>query len=539
MTTATATPTTYQLGGKHLIDGAWIESQGEKFQPENAATGEKLTPAFHDAGSPEVDQALRAARTAFEQTRDLEPRWTAQLLNKIAERVMDLGDALLERGEAETGLPRARLTGERLRTVNQLKLFADVVQEGSWVDAIIDRADPKRQPLPKPDVRRTLQPIGPVVVFDASNFPFAFGPCGNDTASALAGGNPVIVKAHRGHPGTDEMFAAAALEALIDLGLPRGLFGLLQGRGTVVGEALAKHPLTEAIGFTGSLRGGRSLFDVASRRERPIPVYAEMGSINPLVVLPGAIGERADAIADGLAKSITMGTGQFCTKPGVVLVLKTPESQKFVAALAKHLGALPPMTMLSKRFQEGFGEVTQRMQATPGVRTVVPGKPAGHAQTTAWLFETDAKQWRENHKVREEAFGPGSVVVHCENIDELKATIRETAGQLTGTVHAGSGDDAKLVRDVIRTLETGVGRVILNGFPTGVEVNHAMVHGGPYPATTAPHTTSVGAGAIYRFVRPVAYQDVPDALLPGALQNANSLGIFRKVDGKPTSDPIA
>src|SRR4051812_42609113 len=341
------------ISGQHLINGEWTQSSGGTFNAENPATGEKLLPSFCEAGNAEVDAALAAAGEAFTKTLELPHGWQAKLLDSIAAKIMDLGDALLERAEQETALPCARLTGERARTCNQLKMFAELVREGSWVDATIDTADPSRAPAPRPDLRRMLRPRGPVVVFGASNFPFAFSVCGGDTASALAAGCPVVVKGHPSHPGTSEMFAHAVLEALNELSLPLGVFAMLQGRSPQLSATLVNHPSTTAVGFTGSTRVGRILFDLAAARAVPIPVYAEMGSLNPLVVLPSALAEKSAAIAKGLAGSVLLGGGQFCTKPGLVFVVGD-EDRAFVDALAKQIAATTSVTMLNKSLRDSF-----------------------------------------------------------------------------------------------------------------------------------------------------------------------------------------
>jgi NADP-dependent aldehyde dehydrogenase len=529
---------THQFTGAHLIDGEWrLPAQAQSFTATNPATGQALQPSFGEAGEPDVNAALAAAVIAFDATADLPPRWQAELLVAIADRIMDLGDALLERGEQETALPRARLTGERTRTFNQLKMFAEIVRDGSWVDAVIETADPSRAPAPKPDLRRMLRSRGPVAVFGASNFPFAFGAVGGDTASALAAGCPIIVKGHPSHPGTSELFAAAVLEALEQRKLPLGLFALLQGRRPELSGALVKHPRLEAVGFTGSLKAGRALFDLAAKRERPIPVYAEMGSVNPLVLMPAAIAERGEKIAEGLAGSVLLGGGQFCTKPGLIFTVGGND-QNFVRALSRQIGSAAPTTMLNHNLRESFREKVEQFAAVPGVHSVVVPQPAEFAKMSPALFETDAATWQREHRLHEEAFGPGAVVVHCRDINELLACLEQMEGSLTGTVHVGTSEDPATTKRVLREMEERVGRVIVNGYPTGVEVNYAIVHGGPYPATTDPGTTSVGSAAIHRWVRLVAFQDTPEALLPPALQNANPLGIERLVNGTRTRDAV-
>ena len=501
----------------------------------NPATGEQLQPGFAEASDAEVNAAVAAAVAAFDQTLDLPPRWPADFLDAIAERIMSLGDALLERGEAETALPRARLTGERARTVGQIKMFAGMVREGSWVDAVIDTADPARTPLPKPDLRRMLRPRGPIAVFGASNFPFAFGTLGGDTASALAAGCPVVVKGHPSHPGTSKMFADAVRDVIGAQKLPPGLFALLQGRRNELSAALVKHERITAVGFTGSLRAGRALFDLAAARPSPIPVFAEMGSVNPVVILPRAIAEKGDAIAQGLAASLLLGGGQFCTKPGLVFTIGDNKG-RFVAALASQIIAQSPVTMLNANLRENFSRRIRDVAHVDGVTTVASAQSTGHASVSPALFATDAATFQRSPALHEEAFGPGAVVVNCTSLDDALACIDALGGNLTGTIHTTPSDpDAARI---LRHLEQKVGRVIVNGYPTGVEVCNAVVHGGPYPATTDPATTSVGSAAIRRWVRMTAWQDTPDELLPPALKNSNPLGIRRVVNGIPTTDPI-
>ncbi len=526
------------LTGRHLIAGEWIASEGERVRAVDPATGAALEPAFYQAGEREVEAAFVAAVAAFEQTRDLAPERRAELLEAIADQIMALGDALLTTAQRESALPLARLTGERGRTTGQLRLFAALLREGSWVDAVIDTADPQREPVPKPDIRRMLRPLGPVVVFGASNFPFAFSACGGDTASALAAGCPVIVKGHPGHPATSEYFAHAVLAALRSLDLPAGLFSLLQGAGTQLGADLVRHPAATAVGFTGSQVAGRTLFDLAAARPNPIPVYAEMGSVNPLVLLPAALTERGEAIADGLAQSVLMGAGQMCTKPGLVFGIAGPDMERFTARLTERIGASGPLTLLNAGVRHKFAASIEAIQGAPELTTLIEGTCSGTADCSPSLFLVDAAVWRANPTLHEEAFGPAAMLIRCADEAELLAAVADVEGQLTGTVHAGQAEKPALVAQVVGLLEERAGRVIFNGYPTGVEVCHAMVHGGPYPATTAPATTSVGQSAIRRFTRPIAYQNLPDSLLPPALQNANPLGIERKVNGKTQTTGI-
>jgi len=525
--------------GKHLIDGDWVAASTATFHAVNPATGAPLPGAFHHATSEEIDRAFTVASFAHLATRSLPRERWAEFLERIADEIVALGPELLERAEAETALPAAtRLTGERARTVNQLKLFASHVREGSWVDAVIDRSDPGRKPLPKPDVRRMLRPIGPVVVLAPCNFPLAFGICGGDTASALAAGNPVLVKGHSNYPGTNELVARAVQTALAATNMPAGLFTLLCGPGPEVALPMVKHPASRAVGFTGSLATGRALLEAATLREHPIPVYAEMGSLNPVVILPRALRARADAIADGLAGSVTLGAGQFCTKPGMVLLIDGPDADAFIDRLAAALEAKDSFTLLTGKIRQSFEKATANFVHAGGATVRVPGECEAHAHAKACLYETTAADWRAGPALQHEAFGPATMIIRCNDIDDLIATIDALGGSLTGTIHADDSDDAETVTSISDALERVSGRLVYNGYPTGVEVCPAMVHGGPYPATTFANYTSVGTSAIRRFVRPVCYQNMSDAMLPPALKNANPLGIMRIVDGQYTRAPI-
>ena len=516
------------LSGAHLIDGRW-QSSKPVFSAFDPATGVQLPVEFSQAGQTEVDAALAAAIGAF--AADLEHGWQARLLESIAVNIEKLGPGLLDRAHSETALPMPRLTGERGRTINQLKQMAERVREGSWVEASIDTADPDRQPLPKPDVRRMRVPRGPVAVFGASNFPFAFGACGNDTAAALAAGCPVIVKGHPLHPGSSELFASAVLAALEETNLPRGLYSLLQGPSPEFSRQLVSHPDLCAVGFTGSRKAGRAVFDIAAQRTRPIPVFAEMGSLNPLVLLPRAIRDRGEQIAKDLAASILLGAGQFCTKPGLILTIG-PE-REFFAKLAGHLKNSAPLTMLSSRLRDGYEQVVRRWTGTSNVHTLLGGEPTGHANITPSLFQTTAANFAEQNALQEEAFGPAALAVDCRS-DEIQRVLQTIGGGLTGSIHFSSGDDCK---PILHALAKFVGRVVFNGYPTGVEVCHSMMHGGPYPATTDGSWTSVGTSSISRFVNLRAYQNTPDDLLPQELQKSNPLGILRTVNGRLTKDP--
>ena len=526
----------HSLIGRTAGDGGW-----ETFLGVNPATGEALAPPYREATRDEVDRALWSAEAAFEAYRAGAPATRAAFLRAIADEIVGLGDALIERAGAETGLPPARLTGERARTVGQLRMFADLVDEGSWVDARIDPAQPQRAPAPRPDVRRMLVPLGPVVVFGASNFPLAFSVAGGDTASALAAGCPVVVKAHPAHPGTSEMSARAVLRAAEATGMPDGVFSLLHGRQHEMSLHLVRHPLARAVGFTGSLRAGRALFDAAAARPEPIPVYAEMGSVNPVFLLPGALARRGEALADGLAGSVLQGAGQFCTNPGLVVALRTPALAPFLARLRERIAAATPATMLYAGISQGYGEGVDQLRRHPGVQVLAEAATAadpGRTEGRPVLFTTDAGTFREHARLQAEVFGPSSLVVVADTPQELESVALGLDGQLTATVH-GAEDELRRHAALLRILERKAGRLIVNGFPTGVEVGHAMHHGGPYPATTDARSTSVGSAAIARFARPVAYQDFPQAVLPAELRDVNERGLWRTVDGRHTRDDVA
>jgi alpha-ketoglutaric semialdehyde dehydrogenase len=490
-----------------------------------------------------VDEAVTSAEKAFFDCRRAEPHARAGLLDAIADEIVAAGDELLATADSETALGLPRLTSERGRTVNQLRLFAMVVREGSWVDARIDTADAARTP-PKPDLRRMLVPIGPVAVFAASNFPLAFSVAGGDTASALAAGNPVVVKAHPAHPHTSDRVAAAVRAAVDRCGFPSGTFALLHGASPDVGTALVKHPLTRAVGFTGSLRAGRALFDAAVRRAEPIPVFAEMGSTNPVFLLPGALEQRAAVIAAALADSATLGVGQFCTKPGLVFGVTGAAWDQFVAALAQRIEGKSSARMLYPELAARFVEGVQELERTHGVaRLGRPRQPAlraeqGSPRVSPVAWQVEASQFLQIPSLREELFGPSTILIRASDPDDLLEAARGLDGQLTATIY-GTEDDLVSSSTLIDVLERKVGRVVFNGVPTGVEVGPAMNHGGPYPATTDVRTTSVGTAAILRFARPLCYQDALDRMLPHELRNRNARGIWRLIDNRYTRDDVA
>ncbi|MBO0726170.1 MAG: aldehyde dehydrogenase (NADP(+)) [Blastocatellia bacterium] len=526
-----------ELHGKNIIASATVEVGGNAFQAFAPASGKSIEPRFESATSDQVDLALVAAESAFHEYRRLSPERRASFLEKIADEILALGDELIERAHVETGLPKDRLLGERGRTVNQLRMFADLIREGSWVDARIDRAVPDRQPLPKPDIRRMLIPIGPAAIFGASNFPLAFSVAGGDTASALAAGCPVVVKAHPAHPGTSELVARAIVKAVAESGMPAGVFSLLYDAGHEVGVGLVKHPLTRAVGFTGSLRGGRALFDAAASRPDPIPVYAEMGSVNPVFILPGALRERAEAIAEGLKNSVTLGVGQFCTNPGLAVGLIDENFARFAEKLGGSIADAQPGTMLYPGILQGYEAGVKRLGGLEGLKTTQSRIEPDAAKTEArpTVFSTNARTFARHRELSEEVFGPSTVVVSCNTREEMEQIARDLEGHLTATIH-GTADDLRDYARLVSILENKVGRLIFNNYPTGVEVCASMHHGGPYPATTDARSTSVGAAAIHRFARPICYQNFPQEALPVELRNVNQRGIWRLVDNQLTKE---
>lgn len=522
-----------QISGRSLIgfqDGA---GAGEAMYATNPTTGERLQPGFVPATAEETDHAVRLAAEAFETYQRVSGHERAKLLRTIAEKIESIAGAVVERAAQETALPQGRLQAETARTCAQLRLFAQVAEEGSWVQARIDRADPDRKPAPKPDIRSMLRPLGPVVVFGASNFPLAFSVAGGDTASALAGGNTVIVKAHAAHPGTSELVGRALQDSVRQCGLPEGVFSLLFGSGSQIGTALMKHPLVKAGGFTGSRTAGRLLMDVAASRPEPIPFYAEMSSTNPVFILPGALRERTETIAAGLHGSFTLGAGQFCTKPGMVFLSQGSDADAFTRKLQQLVGGSTPFHLLTKTIHSSYGSAIATRTSDAAVRLVAEGPQvaagASFAVNSA-LFETDATSYLDSN-LEAEIFGPTTLLVQHSSRDQVLAIARSLEGHLTATIHGTEQDMAEFA-DLIAILENKVGRLVFNGFPTGVEVTHAMVHGGPYPSTSDGRSTSVGSQAIFRFARLICYQGFPDRVLPEALKSDNPLGIWRMVDGE-------
>jgi len=522
---------TMKLEGLSLIGGGHAQPAGNPQTAAESATGAALEPKYFWATPADVDRAVALAAEAFLEYRTWAPARRAALLRRIAELFEANAPAIIDRANQETALPLARLQGETGRTCGQLRLFATLLEEGSWLDARIDHADPARQPLPKPDVRSLLVPLGPVAVFSSSNFPFAFSVAGGDTASALAAGCPVIVKAHQGHLGVSEQVGLLIQQAVRDCGAPAGLFSLLFGPGREVGLALVKHPAIKAVGFTGSRAGGRALMDAAAARPEPIPVYAEMGSINPVVLLPGTVAQNPEKLAENLAGSVCLGVGQFCTNPGLVLVENNPSTETFLGKLEQVIGAAPAGTMLNENIWTEYHTGLEKFSRLTGVRRVGAAPATGHNRATPTMFVTTAANFLAQAALSTEIFGPCTLVVKCESRAELLTVINRLEGQLTATVH-GLPAELSASKDVLIALGARAGRVLVNGFPTGVEVCHAMTHGGPYPATADGRSTSVGTRAIERFVRPLCFQNFPDNCLPEELQEANPRGIWRLVDGK-------
>lgn len=502
---------TFKPHGKHLIAGEWVTS--EKTFVSEPAHG----PSYEYAvGTPElIDQAVQSAEEAFWSFGYSTRQDRADFLNAIADEIEARADAITEIGSQETGLPEARLQGERGRTTGQLRLFASHILAGDYLDRRYDAALPERAPLPRPELAMVQRPIGPVAVFGASNFPLAFSTAGGDTASALAAGCPVVVKGHSAHPGTGEIVAEAIHAAIIKCGMHPGVFSLIQGGKRDVGTSLVQHPLIKAVGFTGSLAGGRALFDLCAQRDEPIPFFGELGSVNPMFVLPAALSARGDNIAAGWAGSLTMGAGQFCTNPGIVVTIKGADTDAFIRSATAALEPVGAQTMLTDGIASAYRAGRDRVAGTTGVRAVLTSM-CDLRNATPYLFATTGQDWLANHILTEEVFGPLGLIVVVDDIEEMRAIARSLQGQLTCTLHMDDADTED-ARSLMPILERKAGRVLANGFPTGVEVCDTMVHGGPYPASTNFGATSVGTLAIRRFLRPVCYQNMPAALLPDDL----------------------
>jgi alpha-ketoglutaric semialdehyde dehydrogenase len=519
------------ISGSSLIGGEKVEGEPNAFHAVNPTTDQQLEPAFGEAQAQDIAAACALAAAAFDSYRETDLETRAVFLETIAAEIEAVGDALLQRAAAETGLAVARIETERARTTGQLRLFAATVRQGGWLDARIDPALPDRQPLPRPDLRLRNIGIGPVAVFGSSNFPLAFSVAGGDTAAALAAGCPVVVKAHPAHPGTSALVGKAVEAAILKCKMPPGVFSLLFGAGTELGTALVSNPEIKAVGFTGSRNGGIALMKIAAARPEPIPVHAEMSSINPVILLPAALAARSAAIAKGFVGSLTMGAGQFCTNPGLLIAQDGPDLNKFMAAVSDALAAVPAATMLTPGIFKAYQHGTEALLDNENVAQAAHGKAGdGPNQGEASFFIADAAKFLIDDSMRNEVFGASSLLIKCRDQDEMLQVIGKLEGQLTFTLQLDEADLAA-ARSLLPVLERKAGRILANGWPTGVEVSHAMVHGGPFPATSDPRTTSVGTLAIRRFLRPICYQDIPLALLPDSLQTDNKAEIPRLVDG--------
>jgi 2,5-dioxopentanoate dehydrogenase len=532
--------TTLSLQGNSIINGGPRVGAGTSFHGVDPASGARLEPDYHCASLEDLNAAADLAGEAFEVYSKLLGKERGRFLRHVAGGIEAIVPELVERANRETALPEARLKGEAARTINQLRLFAQVVEEGSWVNARIDPAQPDRKPAPRSDIRSMMRPLGPVAVFGASNFPLAFSVAGGDTAAAFAAGCPVIVKAHHAHPGTSELVGQVIARSVKECGLPAGVFALLYGAGSEIGAALVDHPRVKAVGFTGSLAGGKALMQRAAARPEPIPCFMEMSSVNPVFVLPEALRTRGAQIAGGLFGSFTLGVGQFCTKPGLVFLPRNEDADAVVAELTAQVEKAGAATMLTEGISKSYRAGVAGRKAHGGVETAAQAesKGTGACGAAPVVFQIAGSELLRNPELAGEVFGPSTLVIRYESHEEMLKLARSLEGQLTATLH-GTEADLAAFGDLILILEQKAGRLVVNGFPTGVEVCHAMVHGGPYPATSDSRATSVGTYSIYRFVRPVCFQDFPQATLPDELKNENPLGIWRLVDGQFTRDAVA
>ncbi len=526
------------LTGANFIGNTKSKLSENGFHAINAKTGENLKDIFYPAVHEEIEQAVEMASKSFFEFQQISQKDRANFLNAIADEIVNLGDDLLQRASIESALPITRFKSERERTVNQLRMFADLLKDGSWVNASIDTALPNREPIPKPDLRKIYTAVGPVVVFGASNFPLAYSTAGGDTASALAAGCPVIVKSHPAHPGTGEMVAGAILLAAQNTNMPEGVFSNLNDSGYAVGTALVTHPKIKAVGFTGSQSGGRALMDMAAKRPEPIPVYAEMGSINPILLLNDALKNRNKEIAKSYAVSLTAGVGQFCTNPGLMIGIQGEYLDKFIKSLVGNIQEVLPAKMLTSGIALAYSNGLEKVLAQKNVTLEgtsnndgndLPGRPL--------VASVRGESFITNPKLSEEIFGPFSLIVKCVDQSELDDVVEQLGGQLTASV-IGEEKEVLDYEPIIRKLANKVGRLIFNGVPTGVEVCPSMNHGGMYPATSDAKFTAVGIDAIYRFVRPISYQNWPNHFLPDELKNENPLQISRRVNGKQTKAEI-
>lgn len=522
------------ISGKNII-GNKLSNKGSKiFKTFDPKENTKTEWTFYEATTHEINEAVDLAATAYKEYKEVSGKLKAEFLNTIADEIEALGNELITTYCKESGLPEGRAIGERGRTMGQLRSFATLLQEGSWVKAVIEKGQPNRAPMPKSDIRKMLYPIGPVVVFGASNFPLAFSTAGGDTASALAAGCPVIVKSHPMHAGTGELVSSAIIKAAEKTGMPNGVFSNLNSSGIEVGQELVKHPKVKAVGFTGSLKGGMALYKLANQRKEPIPVFAEMGSINPVVIFPSALENESDAWATKYAGSITMGAGQFCTNPGLVLGLTGKGLDAFISTLSDEILKLEPTCMLHPNIHSKYQEGKKELSGQNGVTVMADYTKTLNANTASpSILKVSGSDFLANTKLHTEVFGPFSIVVSCADSAEMEEILNHLEGQLTGTI-LGAEDELKTYGNIVDALKNKVGRILFNGVPTGVEVCSSMVHGGPFPASTDARFTSVGTSAIKRWVRPVSFQDWPNRFLPQALQNDNPLGIVRLEEGNYT-----
>ncbi len=526
------------IKGKNYI-GNRLSGNGTKtYKTFNPLLNIENEQEFVEASTEEINEAVFLASDAYIAYNQISREEKAAFLNAIADEILALDDELIQMYCSESGLPEGRAKGERGRTVGQLRAFAALVEEGSWVDATIDTALPDRTPVPKPDLRKMMVPLGSVVVFGASNFPLAFSTAGGDTAAALAAGCPVIVKSHPMHAGTGELVASAIIKAAESTDMPNGVFSNLNSSGIEVGQQLVKHPQVKAVGFTGSIRGGRALFDLAAQREEPIPVFAEMGSINPVIMLPQALENRRAELAKTYAGSITVGSGQFCTNPGLLLGIKGESLTNFIKSLSEEIIKVEPSCMLHPNIIGAYEKNKQTAIDQSGLVVAADyGAEVAVNYARQAVVTVEGSTFLDNSRLHQEVFGPFSMVVQCKDATELQKIITNLEGQLTGTI-ISDNDEIKKYPMVIAALQNRVGRIIFNGVPTGVEVCPSMQHGGPYPASTDSRFTAVGTQSIKRWVRPFSFQDWPDDLLPNELKNSNPLGILRLVNNKQTKDKI-
>ncbi|MGZ9711185.1 aldehyde dehydrogenase (NADP(+)) [Glaciimonas sp. GNP009] len=520
-----------QILGESLIGSRATRGTNGTINAVNPASGAILAPLFGGATQENLEQACALAWQAFDRYRETSLEARAVFLETIAQNILELGDDLIERCVSESGLPRGRIEGERGRTVGQLRMFAAVVRNGDFLETRIDPAQPERKPFARVDLRLRNIPVGPVAVFGASNFPLAFSVAGGDTASALAAGCPVIVKAHSAHPGTSEMVGRAIQKAVSDCDLPEGTFSLLFDSGRSIGQGLVSDHRIKAVGFTGSRAGGTALMQLAAARQEPIPVYAEMSSINPVLLFPHALSNRAASIGKEFVSSLVLGSGQFCTNPGLILAIDGPTLNTFIDAAKTALNEQSASTMLTPGIHQAYDMGVTAIGDHPDVRTEARGKGGTQYQGQAALFSTTAEAFQKHAALQQEIFGASSLIVRCPDLATMLAIVESLEGQLTASIHIEEADHAEF-RGFLPALERRVGRILVNGFGTGVEVGHAMVHGGPYPSTADGKSTSVGSQAIFRFLRPVSYQDMPESLLPDALKTDNPLGLLRRVDGQ-------